>query len=195
MTPESKRRWKQERRAQGYCSTCFARPATTGTKCERCREKHAAYHHERWERDPDYRERLRRNGRSWQSVPENREKQTVYSRDSKRRLFLPRKLEALRRYGDGRCACCGETDYRFLTLDHANKDGAAHRTDLGGTPRLSSTTFIHRLAALGWPAVPGLRVLCANCHMAIDLWGGCPHQEARALIAGTAGDEALEAQR
>jgi hypothetical protein len=31
-----------------------------------------------------------------------------------------------------RCACCGETEERFLTIDHINNDGAEHRRKVMG---------------------------------------------------------------
>ena len=126
-------------------------------------------------------------------------------REHARRRHLTRKLTALAHYGSS-CACCGERDYRFLTLDHSNHDGAEHRKAIGS--RGGGAPFLISLERLGWPAVPGLRTLCANCHMAIDLWDGCPHRErrlserfglshdlARAILAGQAGDTDLEAIR
>jgi hypothetical protein len=83
------------------------------------------------------------------------------------------KREALRRYGDA-CHCCGERNYQFLTFHHSLKDGAAHHRSLG---LKSGKGLVRALWKLGWPDVPGLVTLCANCHMAIDLWGGCPHKK------------------
>ena len=98
-----------------------------------------------------------------------------------RARHLRRKLTALAQYGDC-CVCCGETDYRFLTFDHSDGDGAAHRRQLLGSTRLGGAPFLIALERLGWPPVPGLRTLCANCHLATDLWGGCPHQ--KAILSG-----------
>ena len=97
-------------------------------------------------------------------------------REQARQRHLRRKLAALRRYGD-HCVCCGEHDYRFLTLDHGNGDGAAHRKALLGNARHGGGPFLIALERQGWPDVPGLRTLCSNCHMALDLWGACRHQE------------------
>src|SRR5216683_833717 len=40
------------------------------------------------------------------------------------------RLEALTFYSNNsepKCACCGETQYEFLALDHVNNDGSIHR--------------------------------------------------------------------
>lgn len=144
-----------------------------------------------------------------QHVAEYREKQNARAREAHRRnhegskkklrngaqeRFLRDKKAALARYGK-MCACCGENDYRFLTFQHANGDGKEHRISMGIAPRGSGAAFVRKLRMADYPDWPGLIVLCANCHMAEDLWGGCPHQKEKALIAGTAGDPELEALR
>lgn len=68
------------------------------------------------------------------------------------------------------CNCCGQTDPRFLTLDHVNNDGAAHRklvgNDSSGAMRVA--TEKHR---------PDLyQILCYNCNMGRAANKGlCPH--------------------
>lgn len=63
----------------------------------------------------------------------------------------------------GRCACCGETEYVFLDLDHVDDDGASDRKGKrGATWRL----------ALQDP--DRFQVLCRNCNWA-KFRGGCPH--------------------
>ena len=67
------------------------------------------------------------------------------------------------------CACCGEDLFEFLTIDHINGDGAAHRRELG-------TDAIYAwLKREGYPE--GFRVLCINCNFAMGLYGYCPHQQ------------------
>jgi hypothetical protein len=89
---------------------------------------------------------------------------------------LERKLKALEVYGPN-CVCCGESNYKFLTFHHSMKDGAKHREEIAGGSDRSGHAFVYALHRLGYPDVPGLCVLCANCHLATDLWGGCPHQD------------------
>lgn len=88
------------------------------------------------------------------------------------------RMAALERYGGSRCACCGEAHMEFLTLQHGNGDGREHRALMcGGRHRNVSGAYVRRLRMAGWPDVPGMHVLCANCHLATDMWGGCPHEQ------------------
>jgi hypothetical protein len=72
-------------------------------------------------------------------------------------------------YG-GKCACCGEADPRFLTIDHINGDGRLHREALG---RGSGRVWLDILKR-GFP--PEYQVLCYNCNSGRSINGGiCPH--------------------
>lgn len=87
------------------------------------------------------------------------------------------RLQALAAYG-GKCVCCGEDRHQFLQLDHPNRDGAAVRTSLGrGRNGAAGRLTYADLRRRGWPEGE-VRVLCANCHWAIDVFGGCPHESA-----------------
>jgi hypothetical protein len=90
--------------------------------------------------------------------------------------------EALRHYGGEngiRCACCGEDKRPFLSLDHIDNDGAAHRASIGSATGNSKGTvgpgsFLESLRKNGWNA--NLQVMCHNCNMGRYLNGGtCPH--------------------
>lgn len=74
-------------------------------------------------------------------------------------------------YGGYRCVCCGETEPKFLSIDHINNDGAEHKR----THRLRTSEQVYRwLARNRFPN--GFQVLCMNCQ-----WGKrnnngvCPH--------------------
>lgn len=82
------------------------------------------------------------------------------------------KLDTLKAYG-GRCACCRESNPRFLTLDHVNKDGEKHRDAVSNGS--SGYVFYRKLRAAGYPNDPPLRVLCQSCNMA-SFSGRCPHE-------------------
>jgi hypothetical protein len=74
------------------------------------------------------------------------------------------------------CACCGETEYAFLTLDHVNGDGAAHRRRERITSRGvvgGGTRLVAWIRRNNYPE--GFRVLCANCNGALGFYGYCPH--------------------
>jgi hypothetical protein len=89
---------------------------------------------------------------------------------SRRRAARERaRLEMIAIFG-GACECCGETNPRFLTLDHINGDGRAHRAMAGG-----SGNIVFNLKARGWPK-EGYRLLCFNCNCGRAYNGGvCPH--------------------
>lgn len=76
------------------------------------------------------------------------------------------RIFALNFYGDHKCACCGETEYNFLAIDHKYGGGGEHSRQ------------IHRNLAR-WLRVnnypPGFRVLCHNCNFSLGTYGFCPH--------------------
>ena len=78
--------------------------------------------------------------------------------------------EIITAYG-GLCKCCEESGRPFLTIDHINNDGAAHRK----TVSHGGATFYRWLKKQGFP--PDFQLLCWNCNAAKQHNGGvCPHQ-------------------
>lgn len=74
-----------------------------------------------------------------------------------------------------KCACCGETTYEFLAIDHINNDGYAHRREIfGGNSGKGSKSMCVWLIKNNFP--PGFQLLCHNCNMAKGFYGACPHQ-------------------
>ncbi len=71
-------------------------------------------------------------------------------------------------YGSG-CACCGESNYYFLTLDHVNNDGAQERKQLGGQQQVLSRLWKEQCT------LPEYQLLCYNCNCAKGMRGECPH--------------------
>ncbi len=86
------------------------------------------------------------------------------------------RARVLAAYG-GACACCGEREEVFLTVDHVNGDGAAHRLALAkGRRRQGSGTLVYRdICDRGFP--PDFQILCFNCNYAKHRLGRCPHGE------------------
>ena len=78
------------------------------------------------------------------------------------------KISALEHYGK-KCACCGESEEAFLSIDHINNDGARHRKkkEFGGG-------FYVWLKKNDYPV--GFQTLCYNCNWAKSRAGGCPHR-------------------
>ncbi len=84
--------------------------------------------------------------------------------------------------GYGRkCACCGEDNPAFLTLDHINNDGCKERKENGGR---SGYGFYKKVVTEGFPK--HLQLLCYNCNCGKHRNGGiCPHvDEWRAKVNG-----------
>lgn len=74
------------------------------------------------------------------------------------------------------CVCCGETEEAFLTLDHINNDGSEHRKKMGSS-RGSGTRMKQWLVSNNFPEEYQIQVLCANCNLAKEILGTCPHKE------------------
>ena|SRR3990167_3596234 len=77
-----------------------------------------------------------------------------------------RRFQALDYYGN-RCACCGEKQTEFLSIDHKNNDGALHRKKIGS----------HIYAWLYNQNYPDdFQILCMNCNFGKKFNGICPHK-------------------
>lgn len=180
-----------------WCSGCVrtlpaASFSPSGWRCRACmREYNRAWrasHPERvqkQERDWHAAHPDKRGGysRKWRAAnPERvRERSRTYrnaNRDALqergRARYASVKVEAFNVYGDGACACCGETELLFLDLDHVN----------GCKPEDRRRNFYGWLKKNGWPTDPLLQVLCSNCNQGRQRNGGaCPHLSARTRIA------------
>lgn len=106
-----------------------------------------------------------------------KQKIEYYKKNKKRMLKAQsilrktRYYKIIERYCNGivECACCGEKERKFLTLDHINGDGYIHRKEIKGT-----TTMYRWIVKNNYP--PIFQVLCMNCN-----WGKaqnkvCPHK-------------------
>lgn len=110
------------------------------------------------------RERLNENNRK--SYHANLEKQRERGRDKAKRI----RLAVLTHYGLS-CACCGESTYQFLTIDHINGGGGKHRRSIGS---MGGWTFYRWLIKNEFPKE--FQTLCFNCNISKGLYGHCPHQ-------------------
>lgn len=77
------------------------------------------------------------------------------------------RVQVISKYG-GRCACCGEGAWEFLSIDHPHGGGNQHRKSIG---RGSGYHFYEWLRSKGWPE--GYRILCYNCNCAGGFYGRC----------------------
>jgi len=91
------------------------------------------------------------------------------TRDSSTRRSREMRAAVIRAYGgeSPACVCCSETHAAFLTLDHVNNGGRAHRLEKG------NQGVHYELRKGGYP--PGFQILCFNCNMAKGYYGSCPH--------------------
>jgi hypothetical protein len=90
-----------------------------------------------------------------------------------------RKAEAMEAYG-GKCACCGEDNLVFLTIDHIDGKGGEHRKAMQPKAQRSGggDKTYRWLKANGYPE--GFQCLCFNCNSGRAINGGiCPHQAAK----------------
>lgn len=114
---------------------------------------------------------------AYRQRPKAREALVAYQRDHAKDERQALKIEVLTHYG-GFCFCCGEGDWRFLTLDHSQNDGAKHRK----TVRALGTTMYRWARKRNFP--PIFQVACFNCNCARQFRsdGTCPHEDERARL-------------
>lgn len=91
----------------------------------------------------------------------------------KRRYAQKMRTDCLIAYSgpEPHCSCCGETETKFLSIDHINGGGDAHRREVG-----FGKSFYQWLRKNKFP--PGFQILCHNCNMAKGFYGQCPHKKA-----------------
>ena len=99
---------------------------------------------------------------------DHKEERKEYRRTYWKEYHQKERQLVLEQYGGTppRCACCGETEIMFLTLDHIN--GYKY-------PEFarSGHHLYRNLRLNGYP--DGYRVLCYNCNCSIGNFGYCPH--------------------
>ncbi len=70
------------------------------------------------------------------------------------------------------CACCGESTYEFLALDHKKGGGTKHRKEL---KRFAGVSTYYWAVKNNFPKI--FRVLCHNCNSSLGYYGYCPHKK------------------
>lgn len=104
------------------------------------------------------------------NVEQSREAQKKWRQEHAQRITRNRidaRKTAMEKYG-GKCMCCGETTFEFLTFDHINNDGHIHRQTV------PSYDLVFWLRKNNYPDF--IQVLCWNCNMAKSKHGRCPHK-------------------
>lgn len=109
--------------------------------------------------------------------PEKARAKSKYYREKYRDKYNQRKKQIqrervefiLQKYG-GKCVCCGEKNWRFLTLDHMNNDGKEHRK------RMTTSAIYTWAMKNDYPK--NLQAMCFNCNCGRYMRGNniCPHK-------------------
>ena len=95
------------------------------------------------------------------------ERMRIRGREAKHRQRAARKVRFLKMYGMV-CECCGESNPKFLTLDHINGKGERNK---------ATTQAALRDAVLHFDPKK-YRTLCFNCNCGRHWNGGvCPHKD------------------
>lgn len=139
----------QKRKAAGLCVRC-GKPQEgdrVGKRhCLKCNEQYKVYDTRRYHKHKSPR-------LAAQKIRIQREKDELYTR-----------------LGGYVCACCGETEKLFLTLEHKNGGGRRERQYFGGSGRLIRDLLKRK-------DLSGYEILCMNCNRGKYLNGGiCPHK-------------------
>lgn len=155
--------YKDKKTKDGY--SCWCKACTTAKQkryYQANREKVLEY-----QRQYGAKNRAKLSGYMQQYRLANRERLVEYDRKRGREL----KAKIIEEYG-GKCACCGEAHFAFLTIDHINNDGAEHRRQGVGHGK----SFYQWLIRNDFPK-DNFQLLCMNCNFAKGHYGVCPHQE------------------
>lgn len=93
----------------------------------------------------------------------------------RRRARVGLRKEVVAAYG-GKCACCGESCWQLLSIDHINRDGAVERAVIGSR----SEVLYAALKRSGYPSGRH-QVLCFNCNCSRGSYGFCPCQRRKPI--------------
>lgn len=187
MTPEQLERKKAYNRAYGK-RMYHSRPRTPEEKLRnkegvkryqtKNREKVRTYRHAFYQAN---KEKARIRQREWNA--KNRTRINARQRENHKVHIAERLAWAKRRrdknkkdfiaaYG-GKCACCGEDRFEFLTGDHIGG-----RKKHGHSKQMTGQKLYFWLKKQGYPQ-DVFRLLCANCNCSHGFYGYCPHERER----------------
>jgi len=156
---------KGAHRKQSYCKAC-------GREIQREHFRTNREQHRAWGRDWYQKNKKAQmaSAKAWKAAHPDRVREL--SRASRRKL----RDAVFVGYG-GKCSCCGEPEFAFLSLDHVLNNGAEERRLMGGS---YFDRLYRRIVMAGFP--PQYQVLCFNCNWAKS-HGGCPHERRRSGVA------------
>lgn len=108
--------------------------------------------------------------KTWYEANKSEVNQKIRKNGFKYRAHMKSTIIQVYSNGTNTCACCGESNMEFLTIDHINGNGRAHRKSVGNVYQW--------LCRNNFPA--GFRVLCMNCNFAYGKYRYCPHDRNKA---------------
>jgi hypothetical protein len=101
-----------------------------------------------------------------------RDKYQLENKQKIKEKRLQEKLDVIKSY-NCKCNCCGETNHKFLTIDHVygrNEDEKVNKS------KHSGLQLYRYLKKMGYPKEK-YQLLCWNCNSAKFISGYCPHQK------------------
>jgi len=150
------KRLRDRRVSKGLCGCGGILDINGRITCSACLAENRAWH-------KNHRDKANKRHHNW--IDAHPGKDCEYAK----KLHGNLREAVLVRYGK-RCNCCGETQPKFLQMDHINNDGNQHRKVYKG--------YIYRwIVEHNYPDT--FQVLCANCNWGKHMNNGiCPHKEA-----------------
>lgn len=116
-------------------------------------------------------------GKMLAGAKQYREKNKARIIEKGRERYAAWRAQVFQHYSSGivMCACCGEREMKFLSVDHIYGDGAAHRKSGDGNNLYAWLVRNH------FPQ--GFQILCMNCNFAKGKNGNvCPHKMVGQLL-------------
>ena len=113
----------------------------------------------------EVKERIKQQDKKWRI--RNKEKLKIRNKVYKKKYDIKIKNIVFNHYGT-ECACCGESNLFFLSIDHMNGGGTQHRIKI-------KNKFYNWLIKNNFPK--GYQTLCFNCNWGRHINKGiCPHK-------------------
>ena len=179
---------EEKPQSEFHVFACKSRGSRITDECKDCHKErlHKWYLERKRNATPEKRERHRLQSKKWRDEHPAGSKAISLrnhrkSRDRDRNLVYA--------YYGGKCSCCGELDWRFLTIDHVNNDGHIERKKGFYT---NGSQFYRYIVKNNFPK--DYRILWFNCNLGRARNGGvCPHQEGSTTISSESTAKRLEA--
>jgi len=120
----------------------------------------------KYNKKPEVKKRKVREFKRWRE--KNKEKLLIKNREYHKKYREKAKRLVFEHYGN-KCACCGESNIKFLSIDHINGGGTKHK---------KQTYSKNALWIVKNNFPKGFQILCFNCNWGKYNNGGvCPHKD------------------